>query len=714
MRGKLFTQDFLGEGIAGTAAWRALGEPEVDRFAGELRRVLAAFPTAGSPNEATTEQDLIYPVLEALGWEHFLPQQTTSGFGRTDVPDLLLFADEAAKHAAQAQSQDQERFRHGVAVLEAKRWGRPLDRGEARERLAEGAPSTQMLRYLSRAELVSDGAIRWGILTNGHLWRLYWQGARSRSEEFLELDLAVVAGAASATALETKAVQPVLDRADAARRRHLLRVFCLLFRRASFLPQRDDPERRTFHAMALEESRRWEEKVSTDLGRVVFDTVFPGLLESLLQHDPQAPARPGREYLDELRRAALTFLYRLLFIFYAEDRNLLPAGEPRYDDYSLRKIRDELERRLDGRDALSERAGHYYNHLQDLFAAVGEGDPAIGLPPYDGGLFEPAGQPLLERTRIPDRELAPLLDALSRREEAGRRRWINYRDLSVQHLGSIYERLLEFEPVVEDDGSVALRPNPFARKTSGSYYTHDDLGRLILERSVGPLVREIRDEFDDANRRLASDRRPKPPRLAELARSDAAARILDLKICDPAMGSGHFLVSPLLGRAMGGVLDVLQAGHAESRNSPRNQGRQQTFLAPGLTSRTAPEPKNQLILRATASAKLGLNRTIDRGCRVLLVHPKAVQTGLNNLTAFQPAIWYEGPDYDARVTRQANGRPHRIGQTEPVRLIYPYSGETLQKTALDLVARKITASLQVDGLSLAGALEAAGTLSDED
>jgi len=109
-----------------------------------------------------------------------------------------------------------------------------------------------------------------------------------------------------------------------------------------------------------------------------------------------------------------------------------------------------------------------------------------------------------------------------------------------------------------------------------------------------------------------------------------------------------------------------------------------------------------------------LDGIIEEGCRVLLVHPKAVQTGLNNLTAFHTAVWYEGPDYDARVTRQANGRPHRIGQTQPVRLLYPYYENTLQKAALDLVARKITASLQVDGLSLAGALEAAGALSEED
>jgi hypothetical protein len=117
---------------------------------------------------------------------------------------------------------------------------------------------------------------------------------------------------------------------------------------------------------------------------------------------------------------------------------------------------------------------------------------------------------------------------------------------------------------------------------------------------------------------------------------------------------------------------------------------------------------------STAVRERWLDDVIRRGCRVLLVHPKAVQTGLNNLTAFHTAVWLEGPDYDARVTRQANGRPHRIGQTRPVRLLYPHYAGTLQKAALDLVARKITASLQVDGLSLAGALEAAGALTDED
>ncbi len=96
------------------------------------------------------------------------------------------------------------------------------------------------------------------------------------------------------------------------------------------------------------------------------------------------------------------------------------------------------------------------------------------------------------------------------------------------------------------------------------------------------------------------------------------------------------------------------------------------------------------------------------GGRILLANPKAVQTGLNNLVHFSHAIWAEGLDYDARVVRQANGRFHRIGQTRDVTIEIPYYTGTVQKTALDLVARKVSSSEQVDGLSIEGALESAG------
>jgi hypothetical protein len=194
VRGKLLTRDFLDVGIDETRAWKSLAEDEVSRFRRDLHAVFLSFPVGAQPNEATTERDLIEPVLRALGWRSLLPQQTTSGHGRRDVPDYLLFADPEAKAAAHAESREADRYLHGVAVLEAKRWQRPLDRGDLADAFDDGAPSTQMLRYLSRAVTASQNRIRWGVLTNGRHWRLCWQGARSRLEEFLELDLAVLAG----------------------------------------------------------------------------------------------------------------------------------------------------------------------------------------------------------------------------------------------------------------------------------------------------------------------------------------------------------------------------------------------------------------------------------------------------------------------------------------------------------------------------------------
>jgi hypothetical protein len=131
-----------------------------------------------------------------------------------------------------------------------------------------------------------------------------------------------------------------------------------------------------------------------------------------------------------------------------------------------------------------------------------------------------------------------MLDALSR--HAGRR--INYRDLSVQQLGSIYERLLEHE-VLEQDGRVEVIADEAARKGSGSFYTHEVLVQFILERAVGPLVTGFVEEFRGKAEALAGQRHPKAERLAELAALDPASRLLEIKVCDPAMGSGHFLVS---------------------------------------------------------------------------------------------------------------------------------------------------------------------------
>ena len=524
-QGSLFAEDFLCESIVGMLDWQDLDDMMLDGLENDLRDVFARFPRDRSSNESQTEDDLIWPVLACLGWTASLRQQNLSARGREDVPDGLLFADGAAKERANALVEDWKRYQHGLAVVESKRWLRPLDRRSG-QRGEETAPSTQMLRYLRRVDDLTTGKLRWGILTNGAHWRLYYAGARSVSEQFFEIDLAAV--------LDIPGHNDDLFALPADTRRHLLKVFALVFRRKAFLP--DAADERTLHQRAIAEGRFYQERVAANLSHLIFERVFPDLARAIADAAPDAP-------LPEVREAALVLLYRLLFILYAEDRDLLPVRDSRYDDYALReKVRGDVGRRKDAGDTFSETAAPYWSAIDDLCRAMDAGDASIGLPPYNGGLFDRRRTPVLERIRLVDAVMAGAIDALSFEQTPEGRRYINYRDLGVQQLGSIYERLLEQEIVREGDG-IVVRPNIFARKDSGSYYTPDDLVGLIVSETLEPLAQARMDAFAAEASELASSPLPEDRQMGRLKRLDPAEKLLELKICDPAMGSGHFLVT---------------------------------------------------------------------------------------------------------------------------------------------------------------------------
>ena len=524
-QGSLFASDFLCDAITRSLDWQELDDASLEDLEAALRAICDRFPAAASPNESQTEDDLIWPVLARLGWTASLRQQNLSAYGRVDVPDGLLFADEAAKGQANGFTEEWRRYELGLAVVESKRWQRPLDRRSGRHG-EETAPSTQMLRYLRRVDDLTTGRLRWGILTDGARWRLYYQGARSVSEQFFEVDLAAL--------LDLPGRNDGLFALTEAERRHWLKVFALVFRREAFLPGAADA--RTFHQRAIAEGRFYEERVAASLSDLVFGQVFPELARAIAAAEPDAP-------LLEVREAALLLLYRLLFILYAEDRDLLPVRDERYDDYALRdKVRGDVGHRKDQGDVFSETAARYWSVVADLCRAIDQGDVAIGLPPYNGGLFDRERAPLLDHIRLGDRVMADVIDALSFEQGPTGRRYINYRDLGVRQLGSIYERLLEHE-LAPDGGGVAVRPNIFARKGSGSYYTPDDLVGLIVEETIGPLVQARTDAFEAEAGRMPADGPERERAVARLAALDPAEKILELKVCDPAMGSGHFLVS---------------------------------------------------------------------------------------------------------------------------------------------------------------------------
>lgn len=524
-QGSLFSADFLQDSICRLAEWAAMDDAAIAVLEKGLAGIYARFPTEQSPNESQTEDDLIWPILGRLGWTASLRQQNLAPRGREDVPDGVLFKDDITKAEANRFGEEWRRYELGLAVVESKRWQRPLDRRSGR-RGEETAPSTQMLRYLRRVEDLTTGKLRWGMLTNGARWRLYYQGARSVSEQFFELDLARVLGIAGH--------DEGLFSLTAPQRLHWLRVFVLIFGRDAFLPAPSDE--RTFHQRALKEAHFYEERVAKNLSDLVFGHVFPELARAIASAAPTAP-------LQEVREAALILLYRLLFVLYAEDRNLLPVREARYDEYGLReRVRGDVGRRKDRNDTFSETAARYWSVLDDLCRAIDGGDRSIGLPPYNGGLFDPKRTPLLTKVRLGDAVMARVVDALSFEQTANGRKYINYRDLSVQQLGSIYERLLEYE-LVRDGTTITVRPNVFARKASGSYYTPDDLVGLIIKETIDPLVGAKIEAFHAKAEELSDAKQPESTRLNVLKHIDPAEKILELKICDPAMGSGHFLVS---------------------------------------------------------------------------------------------------------------------------------------------------------------------------
>lgn len=516
--GSLLNGYFLREGMPATPEWRALDPAQVLATADALRGLWQQLAAMAAPNEATTEQLFILPVLGRLGW-HFLPQQPP-GRDRRDIPDALLFRSAADRDRAAAMHDPAQRYRLAAVVVESEARDTRLDRGGGRG----GTPASQILRYLALAEPQSGGAVRWGLLTNGREWRLYFHGARSRAEGFVGFDLpALLDGVASGDAGATD----------------LFRAFLLLFRAEAHAPA--GPGGKTFLDTALAEGRRYEARITAALSDAVFRQVFPRLVAELAAADPGAKPADAA-WRAEVRQAALILLYRLLFILYAEDRDLLPVRHRGYADYALRRLRGRAAVARDSGRPLSGTVARWWEDLASLCRAIDTGDPALGLPPYNGGLFRPEAAPLLGRVQLPDAVMAELLDDLSREGEGLARRLINFRDLSVQQLGSIYERLLEFE-VVADAGGVAVRLNAFARKNTGSYYTPEELVRLIIRRAVGPLLGERRERFRAEAARLAGDTRPKAQRLAELARHDPAEAFLRLRVLDPAMGSGHFLVS---------------------------------------------------------------------------------------------------------------------------------------------------------------------------
>lgn len=278
-------------------------------------------------------------------------------------------------------------------------------------------------------------------------------------------------------------------------------------------------------ALPLENWREAGQKQGTAARERLREGVEAALRElgqGLVSANPEVRARieSGTLSLDAVFEELLRTVYRLIFLAVAEDRDLLhPPTAPRKtrdlyaDSYSFGFWRERSARRT-AYDAHHDA----WEGMKVTLAALENGEPQLGLPAL-AGLFGGGQTPTMRATRIPNRNFLMAIYRLGFLQVESTRTRINWRDMKTEELGSVYESLLEIRPILRPNGDFELdsgaRGN--ARKTSGSYYTPDRLVETLLDSALNPVL-----EHAEAN--------------------GGADAILDLRIIDPACGSGHFLL----------------------------------------------------------------------------------------------------------------------------------------------------------------------------
>jgi hypothetical protein len=216
--------------------------------------------------------------------------------------------------------------------------------------------------------------------------------------------------------------------------------------------------------------------------------------------------RPGNA---QLLNESLIVVYRILFLLFAEARSLVPTWHPTYrDGYTVETLRQQLDRAIvptglwETLQAIA-RLAHHGCHAG-----------ALRVPPFNGRLFSPADAPLADTAPLDDRIVGQALVALTTRKGKEGRDRISYADLGVEQLGAVYEHLLDYDLAQGPRHGPAVLVPTGRRKATGSFYTPRSLTEFLVRRTLAPAVQGATPE-----------------------------RILELRVVDPAMGSGAFLVA---------------------------------------------------------------------------------------------------------------------------------------------------------------------------
>lgn len=398
--------------------------------------------------------------------------------------------------------------------------------------------------------------LNWGILTNGKTWRIYHVDEPTPYETYLEVDLDSI--------ITHQAVEAY-------------QIFHKFMKVENFLIQSDG---KCQFDRFKQESQNKIDYIEKELANALKqrEEGGKGVLSDLCMGYVEALRQASQENLQDeaVRRkiyhSAMLYMFRLLFLFYADSRDLLSED----NHILLEKVLQTSQKAAEGDLQSSET--RIWQMLETIFVDIDQ--------TYNGGLFSPQESEFtrfLSEHRIQDFYLASaVLNLTHYREKNGQQKKISYRDMSVRHLGTLYEGLLEhklfiavedtevrvskgkvqFIPVSKGGslrkwqyikaGKVYFASDLSERKLSGSYFTPEDVVDYIVRNTLGEKLKALKEAFWQQTRdtlrayRLAVDEEERSAlgRLfEEQALSFVRGQVLTLSVLDPAMGSGHFLVN---------------------------------------------------------------------------------------------------------------------------------------------------------------------------
>ncbi len=394
---------------------------------------------------------------------------------------------------------------------------------------------------------------QWGILTDGFCWRIYHTTESNPYETYVEINL-----------------ETILNSQDYA----AFQIFYFFFRPDNFVKTENGEFKFDIYKDKSEKTTKYiEENLRAAIeregeGKGVLQTLCSGYLNTLNQKNYSE--KDNKDIYD----GAIIYLFRLLFLFYSTSRDLLKRE-------SIEKFQNIIQDsfRFCHEGGLKNDSYNLWNRLQGLYVEINE--------KYNGGLFnyyESDFTKFIEETKITDPFLSEVIFGLAYYQKSkGSFAPIEYRDLSVRHLGSLYEGLLEHNLFVAPEnmvirksgskiryiseskagkitrsdtilpkGKIYFSENANERKLSGSYYTPEDVVDYIVKNTVDSLLEEKEKEIIEEIAPFINDmdiaiNESEIKRLEQYIDDRiykfVEEKILALSVLDPTMGSGHFLVN---------------------------------------------------------------------------------------------------------------------------------------------------------------------------